>query len=65
MKKTLEILSLIIAISGALAIAITTYALDNYILFYIGVVMLVIGITGILLSGKKYSEFIGKILDLI
>ena len=65
MKKILACLSWIIAILGAGSICISTWLIDNYIMFYIGWGLLIVGIICILLTCKKSREFIFNLLDFI
>lgn len=68
MKKILGILSWSIAIIGTLAIVLTTMPIpiiNNYIVFYVGIAMLIIGIIGILLTCEKSRKFIWNLLDFI
>lgn len=65
MKNILGIVSWIIAIIGAIAIALATYVIENNILFWVGIPMIVIGIIGILLFGGRTKEFIWNLLDLL
>lgn len=65
MKKILACLSWIIAILGAGSICISTWLIDNYIMFYIGWGLLIVGIICILLTCKKSRESIFNLLDFI
>ncbi len=65
MKKIRGKISWTMAILGVLAIVLTTSIIDNYILFYAGIGMLIIGIIGTLLTREKSKEVILKLLDFI
>lgn len=65
MKKILGTLFWIVAMIGVLGISLTTWILDNYVMFYVCVFMLIVGIIGILFTSKKSREYIYSLLDLI
>ena len=65
MKKIIGKLAWAIAVLGICIVAVTTFILDNYILFYIGIGMSVLGVVGVLFSGKKTKETILKLFDFI
>lgn len=65
MKKIIGKISWIIAIIGVFTIALIITIVDNYILFYTGIGMLVIGIWGALFTGEKTKEAIYRLLNFI
>ena len=65
MKKMIGVLSWLLAIAGVCMIVLTTTLLDRYILFYVGIGMLLIGIVGGLFAGKETKAAILKLLDFI
>ena len=65
MKKMIGKLAWVIAVIGICMVAVTTFIFDNYILFYIGIGMLVLGVIGALFAGKETKEAILKLFDLI
>lgn len=65
MKKIVEKISWIMATVGVFLIVVTTNFIDNYILFYVGIGILIIGIIGVLVTGEKTKEYIWKLLDFI
>lgn len=65
MKKIIEKISWIMAVTGVFAIVLETSIVNNYILFYIGIGMLIIGIVGVLLTGEKTKEIIWELLDFL
>ena len=65
MKKIIGKISWIVAILGTIAVALTTVVIDNYVLFYAGIAMMILGIIVALLTGEKTKEAIWKLLDFI
>ena len=65
MKKIIGKLAWIIAFLGICIVAVTTFIFDNYLLFYIGIGMAVLGIIGALFAGKETKEAILKLFDFI
>ena len=63
MKKIIGKLAWVIAVIGACMAAVTTFIFDNYILFYIGIGMLVLGAIGALFAGKETKEAILRLFD--
>lgn len=63
MKKVLEIISWIIATIGAISVSLSIWIIENYVLFYVGIGILAIGIIGILLTGKESRKLILTFLD--
>ena len=65
MKKTIGILSWVIAVVGIIIINLTCSIIDNYILFYIGIGTLVLGLFGASFVGKEAKQAVLKLFDLI
>ena len=65
MNKIIGKVAWLIAILGVCMIVLTTSIIHNYILFYIGIGLLVIGIIGVLVTGEKTKEAILRLLDFI
>lgn len=65
MKKIIGKISWIMAVVGVLAIVLTIFVIDNYVWFYTGIGMLIIGIMGALFTGEKTKEAIFSLLDFI
>ena len=65
MKKIIGKFVWIIAILGVCIVGLTTFIFDNYILFYTGIGMLVLGVIGALFAGKETKEAILKLFDFI
>lgn len=65
MKKIVGIIAWLLALSGVCMIVLTSTVIDNYIVFFIGVGALVMGIIGSLFAGKETKETILRLLDLI
>ena len=65
MKKIIGILSWVIAIVGIIIITLTASIINNYILFYIGIGALVLGVAGALFAGKETKQAVLKLLDII
>lgn len=65
MKKILGKITWIMACIGVFIIVLTTCIIENYILFYVGIGMLIIGIIGTLATREKTKEVIWKLLELI
>ena len=65
MKKIIGKLAWVIAVIGICMVAVATFIFDNYILFYIGIGMSVLGIIGALFAGKETKEAILKLFDYI
>ena len=63
MKNKIGKLAWVIAVLGMCIVAVTTFILDNYILFYIGIGMLVLGTFGALYAGKETKEAILKLFN--
>lgn len=60
MKKIISNLSIIIFVIGCAIVEITTWLIDSYIMFYIGIVIVIVGIIGMIIQGK-----IKKVIDFI
>ena len=65
MKKIIGKLAWVMAVIGICMVAVTTFIFDNYILFYIGIGMVVLGFVGALLAGKETKEAILRLFDFI
>ena len=65
MKKTIGILSWVIAVVGIIIINLTCSIIDNYILFYIGIGTLVLGAFGVFFARKEAKQAVLKLFDLI
>ena len=60
MKKIISNLSVMIFVIGCAIVEITTWLIDSYIMFYIGIVIVIVGIIGMIIQGK-----IKKVIDFI
>ena len=60
MKKIISNLSIIIFVIGCAIVEITTWLIDSYVMFYIGIVIVIVGIIGMIMQGK-----IKKVIDFI
>lgn len=60
MKKIVSNLSVIIFVIGCAIMEITTWFIDSYVMFYIGIIIVIVGIIGMIIQGKfkKLIEFI-------
>ena len=65
MKKIVGILSVIIEFIGICIIGATSSMIDNYILFYIGIGMVAIGIVGAFYAGDEIKKIVLRFLDCI
>ena len=65
MKKIVGILSVIIELIGICIIGATISMIDNYILFYIGIGMVAIGIVGAFSAGDEIKKMVLRLLDWI
>ena len=65
MKKILGSLAWIIAIIGTLIIGLIAFVLDNYILFYVGIGVFVLGAIGAWVTGRKTKDEILNLFNLI
>ncbi len=65
MKKIVGILSVIIEFIGICIIGATSSMIDNYILFYIGIGMVAIGIVGAFSAGDEIKKMVLRLLDWI
>ena len=63
MKKIIGKLAWLIAVIGICMVAVTTFIFDDYILIYIGIGMLALGVIGTLFAGKETKEAILKLFD--
>lgn len=60
MKKIVSNLSVVIFVIGCAIMEITTWFIDSYVMFYIGIIIVIVGIIGMIIQGKfkKVIEFI-------
>ena len=60
MKKIISNLSVVIFVIGCVIMEITTWFIDSYVMFYIGLIIVIVGIIGMIIQGKfkKVIEFI-------
>ena len=60
MKKIISNLSVVIFVIGCAIMEITTWFIDSYVMFYIGIIIVIVGIIGMIIQGKfkKVIEFI-------
>ena len=60
MKKIISNLSVMIFVIGCAIMEITTWFIDSYVMFYIGIIIVIVGIIGMIIQGKfkKVIEFI-------
>ena len=60
MKKIVSILSVMIFVIGCAIMEITTWFIVSYVMFYIGIIIVIVGIIGMIIQGKfkKVIEFI-------
>lgn len=60
MKKIISNLSVIIFVIGCITVEVSTWLNDAYIMFYIGLLILIFGIIAMIIQGKirKVIEFI-------
>lgn len=65
MKKSLAIISWIIAGIGVIATFSTTWFINNCILLWVGISMMIIGSIGVLLFGDKSRQFIANLFDFL
>ena len=65
MKKVIGKISWMMAIMGVLLIVLTMSIVDSFILFYIGIGLLVISIVCALFTGEKTKEAIFRLLDFV
>lgn len=63
MKKIISNLSVMIFVIGCVIMEITTWFIDSYVMFYIGIIIVIVGTIGMIIQGKfkKVIEFIGSI----
>lgn len=65
MLKITAVISWIIAIAGTIAVVLATWFIDNYVMGFIGVILLIFGIIGVLLTGGKTKKYILNLLDFL
>ena len=65
MKKILGSLAWIIAIIGTLIIGLIAFVFDNYILFYVGIGVFVLGAIGAWVTGRKTKDEILNLFNFI
>jgi len=60
MKKIISNLSVVIFVIGCAIMEITTWFIDSYVMFYIGIIIVIVGIIGMIIQGKfkRVIEFI-------
>ena len=60
MKKIISNLSVMIFVIGCVIMEITTWFIDSYVMFYIGIIIVIVGTIGMIIQGKfkKVIEFI-------
>ena len=58
--KIVSNLSVMIFVIGCAIMEITTWFIDSYVMFYIGIIIVIVGIIGMIIQGKfkKVIEFI-------
>ena len=52
MKKIVSNLSVMIFVIGCAIMEITTWFIDSYVMFYIGIIIVIVGIIGMIIQGK-------------
>ena len=52
MKKIISNLSVVIFVIGCAIMEITTWFIDSYVMFYIGIIIVIVGIIGMIIQGK-------------
>lgn len=59
-EKIVSNLSVVIFVIGCAIMEITTWFIDSYVMFYIGIIIVIVGIIGMIIQGKfkKVIEFI-------
>ena len=65
MIKPIGKITWIIALIGVFIIILTTTIINNYILFYVGIGLLIFGYIGVLFTRTKTKEVLIKLLDFI
>ena len=65
MKKVLGRLFWGAAIAGVIVINLTVWLIENYVIFYIGLFLLIVGIIGVVLTCKKTRKYILNLLDFL
>lgn len=65
MKKILGVISWIIAIAGVGGICVSVNFVDNYVIFYVGWGLLIVGIISILLTCEKSRKWILELFNFI
>lgn len=63
--KTLGKVFLVTAVIGALFGFVSMYILDNWVLFYIAVVMFVVGAIGVIIFAKELKEWLWILFDVL
>ena len=59
MKKIISNLSVMIFVIGCVIMEITTWFIDSYVMFYIGIIIVIVGTIGMIIQGK-FKKVIGK-----
>ena len=65
MKKIIATVSWLLTLVGVIIIVLTSAIIDNYILFYIGIGILIAGIIATVFTRKETKEAILRLLDFI
>ena len=52
MKKIISNLSVMIFVIGCVIMEITTWFIDSYVMFYIGIIIVIVGFIGMIIQGK-------------
>ena len=52
MKKIISNLSVMIFVIGCVIMEITTWFIDSYVMFYIGIIIVIVGTIGMIIQGK-------------
>ena len=58
MKKIVSNLSVMIFVIGCAIMEITTWFIDSYVMFYIGIIIVIVGIIGMIIQGKFKRVFL-------
>lgn len=51
------------AATGTLIVSLTTWSIDNYVLFWSGIPVLIIGFIGVIVFGGKTKRYLWNLLD--
>ena len=58
MKKIVSNLSVVIFVIGCAIMEITTWFIDSYVMFYIGIIIVIVGTIGMIIQGKFKKVFL-------